>query len=266
MNGYKDLFQIGEVAALCGITRRMILNYEDMGLITPFVVNASSGYRYYDILTVSRIQMILDLRQVGMSLPQIRAYLTGSLSVESRVAALEEQRKQLDFMIAEMKLRTVRPDAHEIRLITVPEACCLCTDYVAADIEDGVLAYAAAYEDCIRQKAVFAPLSYHFCEFPEDILSENFFKTENIPMRICVSVRKDRAPENAVIYPACRALSLIFCGGYEELADAYSRIVSHILQNRCEVTGYPRELYMEGFFSDEQKSPLTQIVVPVRAE
>ena len=33
----KELFQIGEVARIMGITRKAILVYEDMGLLTPAV-------------------------------------------------------------------------------------------------------------------------------------------------------------------------------------------------------------------------------------
>lgn len=31
----KNLYQIGEVTKMLGVTRRMLLNYEDLGLLTP---------------------------------------------------------------------------------------------------------------------------------------------------------------------------------------------------------------------------------------
>ena len=48
MKKYDDsLFQIGEVVKIVGVTRKALLNYEKMGLVTPAVKDAKSGYRYY---------------------------------------------------------------------------------------------------------------------------------------------------------------------------------------------------------------------------
>ena len=41
------LFQIGEVTKIMGITRKTLLIYEEMGLLTPAVKDTDSGYRYY---------------------------------------------------------------------------------------------------------------------------------------------------------------------------------------------------------------------------
>lgn len=37
----KNLYQIGEVTKMLGVTRRMLLNYEDLGLLTPAYKNES---------------------------------------------------------------------------------------------------------------------------------------------------------------------------------------------------------------------------------
>ncbi|SBW07703.1 putative Transcriptional regulator, MerR family [uncultured Eubacteriales bacterium] len=266
MKKCEGLFQIGEVAALCGITRKMILNYEDLGLLTPTTADVSSGYRYYDIQAISRVQTILDLRQVGMSLSEIRQYLNGGLSAESRIAALEEQRRQLDFMLAEMKARAVKSGEYAIEEILLPETVCLCTDYVAADIADGLSAYIAAYEECITRKIPFAAASYHFCEFPGDVCSEAFFQTENIPMRICISVDKKKAPSDAVVYPACRALSLVYRGTYENSISAYERLQKYIREHEIQGYGYPREMYVQGDFDADSEENLVRIAVPVMSE
>ncbi|SBW11897.1 hypothetical protein KL86CLO1_13428 [uncultured Eubacteriales bacterium] len=266
MKKYEGLFQIGEVALLCGITRKMILNYEDLGLLAPTTADIASGYRYYDIRAISKVQTILDLRQVGMSLPEIGQYLNGGLSAESKIAALEEQKRQLDFMLAEMKARAVKSDEYAIEEIFLPETVCICTDYVAADIEDGLSAYIAAYETCINRRIPFAATSYHFCEFPEDILSDEFFKTENIPMCICISVDRKKAPSDAVIYPECWALSLIYRGAYENSVFAYEQLQKYISEHEIQGYGYPRELYVQGDFDADSEENLVRIVVPVMSK
>ena len=42
----EHLFKIGEIAKILGITRKTILVYEEMGLLTPAIKNKNSGYRY----------------------------------------------------------------------------------------------------------------------------------------------------------------------------------------------------------------------------
>ena len=42
-----SLFQIGEVTKILGVTRKTLLVYEDMGLLTPAVKDKDSGFRYY---------------------------------------------------------------------------------------------------------------------------------------------------------------------------------------------------------------------------
>ncbi len=263
MKKREGVFQIGEVAVLCGITRKMILNYEKLGLLKPTEVNAASGYRYYDIKAISRVQTILDLRQTGMSLPEIGQYLKGMLSAESRIAVLEEQKRQLDFMIKEMKNRRVKSGEYAVEEIFLPETICLCTDYIADDIEEGLNAYITAYEVCINRRIPFAANSYHFCEFREDISSDDFFKIRNIPMRICICVDREKAPSDAVIYSACRALSLIHRGAYEKSAAAYERLQKYIKEHEIQIYGYPREMYVQGSFDAASEENLVRIVMPI---
>ncbi len=266
MKKYENLFQIGQVAVLCGITRKMILNYEDLGLVVPALVDDNSGYRYYDIMVIARIQSILELRRVGMSLPEIGRYLNGELTAENQVAVLEEQKRRLDFMITEMKMRTVKHKEYRIEEITLPEAVCLRTEYVASGVEDAIAACATAYGNCSTRGIPFAVAAYHFCEFPEDVMADDFFKTENIPMRICISIDPAQAPLDAVIYPECRALSLVYRGAYENSYDAYERLKEHILGNGYKVCGYPREIYLQGDFDAAFDDNIVQIVIPVKQE
>ena len=43
----ENLFKVGEVTKIMGITRKTLIVYEDMGLLTPAVKDEESGYRYY---------------------------------------------------------------------------------------------------------------------------------------------------------------------------------------------------------------------------
>lgn len=57
----KTLFQIGEVTKILGITRKTLLVYENMGLLTPAVRDKDSGFRYYSADNMTQIRSIRSL-------------------------------------------------------------------------------------------------------------------------------------------------------------------------------------------------------------
>ena len=69
-----DLFKIGEVVKILGVTRKAILVYEDMGLLTPAVRDEKSGFRYYTADNMTQIRSIKALQSLGLSLKELAAY------------------------------------------------------------------------------------------------------------------------------------------------------------------------------------------------
>lgn len=63
-------WSIQEVARLAGTTSRTLRHYGELGLLPPSDVGAN-GYRRYDAHALVRLQRILMLRELGLSLPQI---------------------------------------------------------------------------------------------------------------------------------------------------------------------------------------------------
>ena len=69
-----NLFQIGEVTKILGVTRKALLVYENMGLLTPAVRDESSGFRYYTADNMTQIRSIRSLQALGLSLKEVAAY------------------------------------------------------------------------------------------------------------------------------------------------------------------------------------------------
>lgn len=74
----KNLYQIGEVTKMLGVTRRMLLNYEGLGLLTPAYKNESSGFRYYSADNIVHIRIIKVLQGLGLSLSEINKYFNNT--------------------------------------------------------------------------------------------------------------------------------------------------------------------------------------------
>ena len=79
-----NLFSIGEIAKAIGITRKIILNYETKGLIMPDKKDGPTGNRYYTIDTFTQIRTIRIFQDLGLSLDEVREYLSGTSDLKPR--------------------------------------------------------------------------------------------------------------------------------------------------------------------------------------
>lgn len=102
------LFQIGDVAYLLGISRKMILDYESAGLIKPTFVDENTRYRYFDMQSIVNIRLILDLRRVDMSIKEIKRYLCNNITAEEKIAKLIEKREYIDSLIDRISIRNLK--------------------------------------------------------------------------------------------------------------------------------------------------------------
>lgn len=92
----KNLFKIGEVTKALGLTRRMLINYEELGLVTPAFKNGNRGFRYYSADNIVHIKLIRTLQKLGLSLPDIRDYFNDTTQLEDQIDRLIVLRNQLD--------------------------------------------------------------------------------------------------------------------------------------------------------------------------
>lgn len=74
-SGPEGLVNIGDFARATGLTPKALRLYDDLGLLLPAEVDASSGYRRYAPDQVERARLVASLRLVGMPLARIREVL-----------------------------------------------------------------------------------------------------------------------------------------------------------------------------------------------
>ena len=95
----KNFFKIGEISKLYGIGVDSIRYYEEIGIIKP--QRSESGYRYYSIHDIWRLNVIRDLRSIGFTMEQIREYLDHH-TVLSSISMLEDEKdaiaKQIQYL------------------------------------------------------------------------------------------------------------------------------------------------------------------------
>lgn len=85
--------QIKEFADLTGVSVRTLHYYDEIGLLSPALIDRSNGYRYYDDESLLRMQQILFYRELDFPLKSIQKILTNPNY--DKAAALGQQRKLL---------------------------------------------------------------------------------------------------------------------------------------------------------------------------
>src|SRR5438270_8837089 len=90
-----EALKVGELARRTGLTVRTLHHYDEIGLLKPSR-HTGSGHRLYTAGDVARLQQVVSLRQLGLSLEQVRDCLDrqglSPLEVIRRhVARLREQ-------------------------------------------------------------------------------------------------------------------------------------------------------------------------------
>ncbi|PSK71481.1 MerR family transcriptional regulator [Streptomyces sp. CS149] len=99
-------WSIQEIARQAGTTSRTLRHYGDLGLLAPSRIG-SNGYRYYDQDALVRLQRILLLRELGLSLPAIKGVLEGqrdtAVALRAHLRLLEQEQARIGRQIASVR-------------------------------------------------------------------------------------------------------------------------------------------------------------------
>jgi DNA-binding transcriptional MerR regulator len=101
------MFSIGDFARLGGVSARTLRYYEGLGLLDPIAVDPATGYRSYSAHQLPRLNRIVALKDLGLSLEQLRPLLD-DLSAEQLRGMLQLKRAELQEQLADDQARLTR--------------------------------------------------------------------------------------------------------------------------------------------------------------
>ncbi|WP_442602423.1 MerR family transcriptional regulator [Paenibacillus sp. KN14-4R] len=87
----KTYSKIGDLANLTGLTVRTLRFYDQIGLFSPSG-QTESGHRLYSESDLSRLHQILSLKELGLSLEQVKSVLTGGQISPLEIVGLQINR------------------------------------------------------------------------------------------------------------------------------------------------------------------------------
>lgn len=99
------MFKIGEFSKIAQVSGRLLRYYDEIGLFKPQQVDRWTDYRYYTADQLPRLNRILALKELGLSLEQIQQMLDKEVSSDEIRQLYLERKAQLEQSLREQMAR-----------------------------------------------------------------------------------------------------------------------------------------------------------------
>jgi DNA-binding transcriptional MerR regulator len=105
------MLKIGDFSRLAQVSVDTLRHYDTVGLLKPTEVDPLTGYRYYAYHQLGRLNRILALKDLGLSLDQIAPMLEDNVSAEQLKGMLRLKRAEIEEHIDSEHERLARVEA-----------------------------------------------------------------------------------------------------------------------------------------------------------
>lgn len=272
------MFKIGEFSRICRVPVSALRYYADIGLLEPQHIDPFTNYRYYSASQLPRLNRILALRDLGLTLDQIKQALDEQLSPEAMRGMLRMKQVEIERHVEEEQARLNRVAAR-IKQIeqegkTMPEQDIILKsiDPIYALTIREVVAEPSAVGTLLGESfAAFGPRGIQPAGPPVAIFYDEEFKPAHLDVEIVLPVApnvtenvpmdNNRQLEVRTVPGTDTAASIIHKGDYDNLTATYNAIARWIEDNGYRITGPSREVYLTA--PGDPAGTLTEIQYPV---
>lgn len=99
------MFKIGDFSKIARVSGRLLRYYDSIGLLSPQRIEPTTGYRYYAAEQLGRLNKILALKELGLSLDQVARLLDGKISNDEIRGMFMLKKAELERSLSEEALR-----------------------------------------------------------------------------------------------------------------------------------------------------------------
>jgi DNA-binding transcriptional MerR regulator len=110
------MLKIGDFSRLSQVPIKTLRYYDEVGLLSPLHVDAATGYRYYGVDQVSRLNRILVFKDLGFSLAEITDLMKRDVPVDQIRDLLRVKQTALEQRVQEERARLARLEARIAQL------------------------------------------------------------------------------------------------------------------------------------------------------
>jgi DNA-binding transcriptional MerR regulator len=272
------VFRIGEFSQIARVSGRLLRYYDSIGLLRPQRIDPETGYRYYSAGQLERLNRILALKDLGLSLDQVARMLDDKISTAEIRGMLALKKAELERTLAEEagRLRHIESRLTQIEQqgslgdydvvvksspatrVLSTRALYLSFDEVAAALRDIAQAVRTQVAAAARENMV--------------VIAHCDFDDENLDLEIGVMLNRAvnkpvRLPSGAQLMlaelPASATLATIVrTGPLYQSHLAFGKLGVWMEANSYRIAGPCREIFLDVPFQTES-DPAVEIQFPV---
>lgn len=275
------MFKISEFSKIARITASQLRHYDTVCLFQPEHIDPDTGYRYYSAAQLPQLNRILVLKDLGLSIEQIKQMIHDNISAEEIHGMLLLKRAQVEQKLQEeanrfhsieeriwqIETEGVLSDDNVI-LKSSPARKFLSIRQVAPTVQAG---FGLIYEihNLLPQQAgtsVFGQFGVLFHSID--------FTVENVDVEM--GFLQDQAYPNRLPLPDGRELTLrtvpkvdtlatlARVGIFNDSVGHYAAIGTWIENHDYEITGVGWEVFIEPFTLGKENEAVVEIQIPVQ--
>lgn len=281
------MLKIGDFSRLSNVTVKALRLYAEMGLLRPAFIDRFTGYRYYTLEQLPRLNRILALKDLGLSLEQIGHVLDERLSADALRGMLTLKQSELTQRVVDEQLRLARVEARlkqieqeghlhvddvVVRSVEpVRVAFTLQTAHTQAEVTACLNAGRSAIERWLVESGaptagpwmvIYTGSEYVDRNIPLEVGAVLERLPAKIPLLGRVLVRTLPALPTAAVYA--------HAGPVDLLPQAYAALYGWVESNGYRTCGPAREIYIQdsedGSQVIEVQLPVEPILIPNRKE
>jgi DNA-binding transcriptional MerR regulator len=270
------MLSIGDFARHGRVSVRMLRHYDAIGLLRPAHVDGMTGYRSYDAGQLSRLNLIVALKGLGLTLEQVRSILDDEVSVEELHGMLRLRRAELQSQIAtdtarlaqvEARLRIIESEgampADDVQIKRIPRVRVAELTATAASFEPGSIApvIGPLYGE-LRARLDRAGLRR---AGPDVAYYEDSPDGEGILVHAAIPVEADPGEHHDVVVVDLpdieQAATILHRGAMDDVMPTIQALARWIDANGYRSVGYNRELYIE--LGEDRGAWVTELQEPI---
>jgi len=271
------VFKIGDFSRLSLVTVKALRYYDELGLLKPVRVDEFTGYRYYSASQLTRLNRILAMKDMGLSLEQIALLLDKEVTPEQIRGMLQLKQVELHQQLVEGQARLTRIEAwlHAFEQeVTMPAY-----DVVLKKVAPLRVAQVRGVAPSMEQIGptldhLFDQVSGHISQqgaTPVEPAITLYYNLEFSERDISVAawvpfegLLSDGEQVKVGELPAVEMVaSVIHHGSFSTLSEAYNAILKWIETNGYAISGPNRELNLEYERGGDQSKFVTEVQFPV---
>ena len=270
----KTKLKIGEFSQLMQVTIKTLRHYEQKGLLIPDEVDEWTGYRYYSIEQMQKLQTIRDLQRLGFSLDEIKD-LCDSYSctptIDQLTEKIEETEAQLRQLIARrdrlIDWRNARKQMTTMEKFSIQSL----PEIIVASHREVLPNYAAIGPMCVNK--IGPEMQRLGCKCPPPgycftVEHDREYKPTDVDIEYCEQV-EEMGEDSAIIQfkrlPAVpKALCMKHVGPYERFYESFIEAFRYIDEQGYKPIGQHRTCYIDGAWNQEDPEKwLSVIQIPI---